>query len=163
MCMDFRDLNAVTVDDSFPLPRIDVILHQAANAIYLTLIDLASGFHQIEVDPESRHLTAFRLPQATRGSALWQWVAMPFGLRNAPPTFQRAMTEALQGLEAFTIVYIDDILIYSHSYEEHLQHLDQGFAALGKHQYHVRLQKCELMKQELNFLGHRLTQQGLST
>ena len=88
MCVDYRDLNAVTVDDSFPLPRIEVLLHRAGNSLYLTLIDLASGFHQIEVELGSRHFTAFRLPQASRGSALWQWTVMPFGLRNAPPRFR---------------------------------------------------------------------------
>ena len=163
MCVDYRDLNAVTVDDCFPLPRIDVLLHRAANAVFLTLVDLASGFHQIEVEGTSRPLTAFRLPEAVRGSALWQWKVMPFGLRNAPPTFQRAMTEALQGLEDFTIVYIDDILIFSHTREQHMEHLDRVFGALGAARYHVRLQKCDLVKQEVNFLGHRLTREGITT
>ena len=121
------------------------------------------GFHQVEVEISSRPLTAFRLPEAVRGSALWQWKVMPFGLRNAPPTFQRAMTEALQGLEDFTIVYIDDILIFSHTREQHMQHLDKVFEALGKASYHVRLQKCDLVKQEVNFLGHRLTREGITT
>ena len=73
------------------------------------------------------------------------------------------MTEALQGLEEFTIVYMDDILIFSNSRDEHVGHLDQVFAALGQARYHVRLQKCDLMKQEVNFLGHRLTQDGIMT
>ena len=163
MCVDYRDLNAFTVDDCFPLPKIEVLLHKAANATHLTLIDLASGFHQVEVEEATRPLTAFRLPEPIRGSSLWQWTVMPFGLRNAPPTFQRAMTEALQGLEDFTLVYIDDILVFSNSRVEHLQHLDKVFAALAHHHYHVRLQKCDLVKSEVNFLGHRLTQQGIST
>ena len=163
MCVDYRDLNAVTIDDCFPLPKIEVLLHRAANATHLTLIDLASGFHQVEVEEGTRPLTAFRLPHAACGSSLWQWTVMPFGLRNAPPTFQRAMTEALEGLEEFTLVYIDDILVFSNSRKEHLHHLDQVFAALAKHRYHVRLQKCDLIQDEVNFLGHRLTQKGIST
>ena len=87
MCMDFRDLNSATVDDSFPLPRIEVLLHKAVQSRVFSKLDLASGFHQIEVDRASRPLTAFRLPEAVEGSALWQWKVMPFGLRNAPPTF----------------------------------------------------------------------------
>ena len=85
MCVDYRDLNAVTVDDSFPLPRIEVVLHRAAQASYFSKIDLASGFYQIEVEPTSRPATAFRLPEPVCGSSLWQWKVMPFGLRNAPP------------------------------------------------------------------------------
>ena len=132
MCVDFRDLNSVTVDDSFPLPRIEVMLHRAANARVFTLADLASGFHQMEVENDSRPLTAFRLPEAVKGSSLWQWKVMPFGLRNAPPTFQRAMSQALVGLEHCAVVYIDDILIFSPDRETHLKHLDQVFSALQR-------------------------------
>ena len=113
MCVDYRDLNSVTVDDSFPLPRIEVMLHRAAKATVFSKLDLASGFHQIEVEPTSHPLTAFRLPEGVQGSSLWQWKVMPFGLRNAPPTFQRAMTQALAGLDHCAVVYIDDILIFS--------------------------------------------------
>ena len=163
LCVDFRDLNAVTEDDSFPLPRIEVMLHRAASATVFSKLDLASGFHQIEVDGESRPLTAFRLPEAVEGSSLWQWKVMPFGLRNAPPTFQRAMSITLAGLDHCAIVYIDDILIYSNSEEEHLQHLEAVFAALAKECYHMRLNKCEFMKTEVEFLGHRLTPEGIQT
>ena len=163
MCVDFRDLNAVTIDDSFPLPRIEVMLHRASQARIFSKLDLASGFHQIEVEPESRPLTAFRLPEAVEGSSLWQWKVMPFGLRNAPPTFQRAMSVTLAGLDHCAVVYIDDILIFSQNEEEHVQHLDQVFAALGSERYHMRLPKCEFMKDEVEFLGHRLSKEGIST
>ena len=163
LCVDFRDLNSVTVDDCFPLPRIDVMLHKARDATLFSTLDLASGFHQIEVEGNSRPLTAFRLPEAVDGSSLWQWKVMPFGLRNAPPTFQRAMTRALNGLDHCATVYIDDILIFSRDKKEHLQHLDQVFTALGRHQYHVRLQKCEFLQKEVKFLGHKLTPEGVCT
>ena len=87
MCVDFRNLNAVTIDDSYPLPRLEVLLHRSANATVFSKLDLASGFHQIEVDPMSRKITTFRLPEAAKGSSLWQWKVMLFGLRNAPPIF----------------------------------------------------------------------------
>ena len=163
LCVDFRDLNAVTEDDSFPLPRIEVMLHRAASATIFSKLDLASGFHQIEVDGESRPLTAFRLPEAVEGSSLWQWKVMPFGLRNAPPTFQRAMSITLAGLDHCAIVYIDDILVYSNSESEHLQHLEAVFSALAAERYHMRLNKCEFMKTEVEFLGHRLTPEGIQT
>ena len=163
MCVDFRDLNAMTEDDSFPLPRIEVLLHRASSAKIFSKLDLASGFHQIEVKPDARPLTAFRLPEPVNGSSLWQWKVMLFGLRNAPPTFQRAMTEALRGLDHCAVVYIDDILIFSKDKEEHLLHLHSVFEALQRHQYHIRLPKCEFLKEEVEFLGHRLNQHGIST
>ena len=147
--VDFQDLNAVTVDDSYPLPRIEVVLHRAAQATVFSKIDLASGFHQIEVEPESRPLTAFRLPEPVCGSSLWQWKVMPFGLRNAPPMFQRAMGVALEGCEHCSVVYIDDILIFSRTRQDHLQHLQLIFERLTKHAYHARLAKCEFMQDEV--------------
>ena len=163
MCVDFRDLNAVTIDDSYPLPCIEVVLHRAARATHFSKIDLASGFHQIEVEPASRHLTAFRLPEPVCGSSLWQWKVMPFGLRNAPPTFQRAMGVALEGCEHCSVVYIDDILIFSQSRSEHLRHLQLIFQKLSHHSYHARLAKCEFLKDEVEFLGHTLNSNGIAT
>ena len=163
MCDDFRDLNAVTIDDSYPLPRLDVLLHRAGQARVFSKIDLASGFHQIEVHPKSRAYTAFRLPEPFQGHALWQWKVMPFGLRNAPPTFQRAMAVALDGSDHCAVVYIDDILIFSASRREHLQHLALVLLKLQAHAYHARLSKCEFLRDEVEFLGYRLTARGITT
>ena len=113
LCIDFRDLNALTKKDRFPLPRIDLLLHRASKARVFSKIDLASGFHQIEVFPPHRELTAFILPETIDGQSLWEWKVMPFGLVNAPSTFQRAMSTSLRGCEAFSVVYIDDILVFS--------------------------------------------------
>ena len=162
MCVDFRDLNSVTIDDCFPLPRIEVMLHRASRATVFSKLDLASGFHQIAVESDARPLTAFRLPEPVNGSSLWQWKVMPFGLRNAPPTFQRAMTQALNGLEHCAVVYIDDILIFSRDKSEHLKHLHQVFEALRQNRYHVRLPKCEFLRHEVEFLGHRLSSEGIA-
>ena len=88
---------------------------------------------------------------------------MPCGLRNVPPTFQRAMSQALVGLEHCTVVYIDDILIFSHDKTEHLHYLALVFDALSKSQYHIRLPKCEFLQTEVDFLGHKLTPDGIHT
>ena len=151
MCIDFRDLNALTIRDRFPLPRLDIMLQKAAQARIFSKLDLASGYHQIEVEKEHRELTAFILPEAVEGHSLWEWRVMPFGLVNAPATFQRAMSVALKECTEFTAVYLDDILVFSGSQEEHIQHLRQVFACLAKHQYHVRLAKCTFMKNEVPF------------
>ena len=162
LCTDFRDLNALSLDDCFPLPRIETLLHRAGDASVFSKIDLASGFHQIAIDEGTKEMTAFGLPLPVKGHTLWHWTVMPFGLKNAPPTFQRAMTVALHGCEAFAVVYIDDILVFSHNEEEHLKHLAAVFARLEQHGYHVRIHKCELMKLEVEFLGHRLSAKGMT-
>ena len=161
MCVDFRDLNALTKKDAFPLPRLDLLLHKAARAKHFTKLDLASGFHQIEVYAPHRELTAFILPEAVDGCSLWEWKVMPFGLVNAPSTFQRAMSLALRGCEEFCAVYIDDILIFSETEEEHLRHLRLVFEKLQVAAYHVRLAKCQFMSNEVKFLGHTLSEVGI--
>ena len=88
---------------------------------------------------------------------------MPFGLRNAPSTFQRAMTVALEGTEDFASAYMDDVLIFSRTREEHLQHLRTIFQSLSAHSYHLRLPKCEFIQEEVEFLGHRITKRGVET
>ena len=163
MCGDFRDLNALTVDDLFPLPRVEVMLHRAGGATVFSKLDLASGFHQIALTAESKPLTTFCLPEPVEGNCLWQWTVMPFGLKNAPPTFQRAMTVALKGCEEFAVVYIDDILVFSQTHGEHIDHLRQVLERLEREAYHARLPKCIFLREEVEFLGHRLSSQGLQT
>ena len=161
MCIDFRDLNALTKKDAFPLPRLDLLLHKAEKATIFSNIDLASGFHQIEVYPDHRELTAFILPEAVDGCSLWEWKVMPFGLINAPSTFQRAMSYALRGCETFTAVYIDDVLVFSETLAQHIEHLRIVFKKLQENGYHVRLTKCHFMKKRVKFLGHILTDKGI--
>ena len=111
--------------------------------------------------PASQPLTAFCLPEPVLGSSLWEWAVMPFGLKNAPPTFQRAMLAALDGCEQFCVVYLDDILVFSSDLESHVSYLRQVFERLSSHGYHARLGKCHLAQPEVEFLGHRLTPEGL--
>ena len=160
--IDYRDLNAVTINESVPLPRLEVLLHRARNATVFSKLDLASGFHQIALTPDSQPLSAFCLPEPVDGCTLWEWTVMPFGLKNAPPTFQRAMTVALAGCEAFCMVYLDDILVFSETPASHLDHLRRVFQQLTDQGFHARLGKCHLCKPEVEFLGHRLNEQGLT-
>ena len=163
MCVDYCDLNAVTIDDSFLLPRLETLLHRAGEASVFTKLDLASGFHQIELETHSRPYTVFCLPEPVNGNTHWQWNVMPFGLKNAPPTFQRAMTRVLEGCEKFCTVYIDDILVFSTSRQDYLIHLAIVLQRLEEGAFHVRLTKCEFLAEEVEYLGHKLSHGGLST
>ena len=122
-CVDYRALNAVTRADTFPLPRIDDLLDQLGNSRFFTTLDLASGYWQIRLSPNSREKTAFSVPQG-----LFEFQVMPFGLTNAPAVFQRLMERVLAGLNPeqgpdFVKVYIDDVLVFSPTLTDHLHHL----------------------------------------
>ena len=120
MCIDYRGLNAIIVKNAEPLPCIDDLLDRVQGCKYFSKIDVKSGFHQISIRPEDRHKTVFQ----TR-YGLYEFVVMPFGLCNAPGTFQHAMNRVFGPyLDQFVVVYLDDILIYSRSVEEHAEQLD---------------------------------------
>ena len=162
-CVDYRWLNAVTKLDSYPLPRIDDLLDQLAHARYFTILDLASGYWQIRVHEDSVPKTAFITPQG-----LYEFRVMPFGLTNAPSTFQRLMQQLLAGLNpsqdtAFVSVYIDDVLIYLHTMEEHLVHLRTVLQRLAEAGLKLKPEKCHFVRQEVEFLGHVITPKGLKT
>ena len=152
-CVDYRGLNAVTTADSFPLPRIDDLLDQLGNSQYFSTIDLASGFWQIRMHPSSQEKTAFVVPQG-----LYEFRVMPFGLTNAPGVFQRLMQRVLAGLNPpdgpeFVSVYLDDILVFSRSLEEHLQHLCRVIHKLEAAGLKLKPSKCHCAKMELEYLG----------
>ena len=157
-CVDFRNLNAVTVRDSFPLPRIDDLLHKVGQASVFSKMDMQSGFHQVPMEGDSIETTAFSLPEAVEGSSHFEWIVMPFGLMNAPSTFQRLVSKVLVGCETFTAAYIDDILIFSRDEGEHEQHLKCVLQCLARHNLRVKLKKCSFFQQEIPFLGHVLSQ-----
>ena len=157
-CVDFRNLNAVTVRDSFPLPRIDDLLHKVGQAAVFSKMDMQSGFHQVPMEGDSIETTAFSLPEAVEGSSHFEWIVMPFGLMNAPSTFQRLVSRVLVGCETFTSAYIDDILVFSRDEAEHEQHLKQVLQCLARHNLRVKLKKCSFFQQEMPFLGHVLSQ-----
>ena len=158
-CVDYRKLNAVTTPDEFPIPRQSEILSSLSGAQVLSSLDALSGFTQLELDPEDVEKTAFR---THRG--LFQFRRMPFGLRNGPSIFQRVMQGILAPyLWLFCLVYIDDIVVYSKSYEDHIHHLDKVLEAIEKAGITLSPNKCHLFYGSILLLGHKVSRLGLST
>ena len=160
-CVDYRSLNAVTKKDTFPLPRIDDLLDQLGNAKYFSTLDLAAGYWQIRIQPESQEKTAF---VTHRG--LFEFRVMPFGLTNAPSVFQRLMQQILMPLNPktgseFVNVYIDDVIVFSRTIEDHLHHLKTVITSLQQAGLKLKPTKCHFACQEIEYLGHRVTPQGL--
>ena len=150
MCVDYRALNSVTVKNAYPLPRVDEIFDQLREARVFTKIDLRSGYWQIRVAPEDVEKTAFR----TRYGH-YEFTVMPFGLTNAPATFQALMNSVLRPyLDKFVVVYLDDILVYSRTVDEHVAHLRQVLSALRDNKLYGKASKCEFGKEEVEYLGH---------
>ncbi|MDZ7970879.1 MAG: reverse transcriptase family protein, partial [Nostoc sp. DedSLP03] len=149
MCIDFRALNKITVKNRYPLPRIDDLMDQLQHAQYFTKLDLKSGYHQVRVKEEDTWKTAFKTKQG-----LFEWMVLPFGLCNAPATFMRLMNEVLRPfIDDCVIVYLDDILVFSRTWEEHIQHIEKVLKVLQKHQLKLNAKKCEFGKQTLVYLG----------
>ncbi|GBG84069.1 hypothetical protein CBR_g37944 [Chara braunii] len=157
LCLDYRKLNAQTVKNAGPLPWIDDLLERLGGATYFSKLDLKSGYHQIEIQPQDRYKTAFK----TRYGH-FEWVVMPFGLTNAPATFQAAMTTEFRDLlDCSVLIYLDDILVYSRTLDEHIVHLRVVLDRLRLAKYKANLDKCEFAKQELEYLGHFVTPKGI--
>ena len=141
-CVDYRRLNAGTRKDVYPLPRIDDILDTLGTAKYFTFFDVASGYWQIEIDPASQPKTAF-----TAHCGLYEFCRMPFGLCNAPATFQQLMQVVLAGIECF--VYIDDILIASKTFEDHMTHLQTVLSRLRQAGLTLKPKKCLFLREKV--------------
>ena len=157
MCVDYRGLNAITIKNKYPLPRVDELFDQLKGARYFSKIDLRSGYHQVRVRTEDVPKTAFR----TRFGH-YEFLVMPFGLTNAPATFMTLMDSVLKPyLGKFVIVFLDDILIYSSSEEEHLEHLRLIFDLLRLHLLFAKASKCEFFQKEIHYLGHVISTEGL--
>ena len=156
-CVDFRRVNACTVPNSYPLPQIDDILASLGGAKYFSKMDLKSGYWQIEMDEESRPKTAF-----ITHMGLFEFNKMPFGLCNAPSIFQDLMNSVLQGLlYDFALGYLDDIIVYSASFEDNLKHLDMVFQRLLQANLKLKLSKCDFFMEQLQFLGHMVSANGI--
>ena len=155
-CVDFRKLNQVTKKNSYPLPVIDDILALLGKAKYFTSLDLKSGYWQVLMNESDKEKTAFA---CHRG--LFKFNVMPFGLSNAPAVFQELMSVVLQGLGDFAIAYLDDILVFSPTLEDHLQHLDTIFDRLRKHDLKLKLKKCNFLESETNYLGFIIGKDGI--
>ncbi|MCG8047960.1 MAG: reverse transcriptase domain-containing protein, partial [Candidatus Thiodiazotropha endolucinida] len=159
-CVDYRKLNEVTVPDSHPLPRIDDTLSALGGAQWFSTLDLKSGYHQISIRELDRPLTAFSIP----GSGLWQWRVLPFGLINAPSAFERLMERVMNGLTFVSLlIYLDDIIVYSKTFEEHLENLREVFQRLQEANLKLNPKKCCLFRTEVSFLGHKVSASGIAT
>lgn len=159
LVIDFRQLNALTVKGKYPLPVIDELLDELSGSSWFSKLDLRAGYHQIRLAPGEEHKTAF---QTHNGH--YEFKVMAFGLTGAPATFQFAMNAALAPvLRKFAIIFFDDILIYSRTYEEHLSHIRQVLEILRKEQWKVKLSKCDFAKQSISYLGHVISTEGVST
>lgn len=155
--IDYRKLNEVSIDDKFPIPNIENILDKLGRAQYFTTLDLAKGFHQILVAEEDRPKTAFSTPLGH-----YEYIRMPFGLKNAPATFQRLMNSVLKEfINNICVVYLDDILVFSTSLEEHIDSLKKIFNTLRKHNLKIQFDKCNFLAKETEYLGHVLTPEGV--
>ncbi|GAU40457.1 hypothetical protein TSUD_141370 [Trifolium subterraneum] len=150
MCVDYRALNALTIKDRFPLPTVDELLDELGSARVFTKQDLTSGFHQIRLNPEDTMKTAFRTHDGH-----YEYKVMPFGLCNAPTTFQATMNDIFRPLLRRTvIVFFDDILVYSATEEQHVKHLEHVFHLLSEHKLFLKIHKCSFGQTKIDYLGH---------
>lgn len=157
MCVDYRALNKLTVKNRYPLPRIDDLFDALQGATCFSSLDLMSGYHQIRVAPADVEKTAFRTPIGH-----FQFRVLPFGLCNAPATFQTEMNRIFgDELGKSLLVYLDDILVFSKTPEEHLQHLRHVLTKLREHNFYAKMSKCEFNKPELAYLGHIVGREGI--
>ena len=158
-CIDYRNLNSVTKGDTFPLPRIDDMLDQVGKSKFFSTLDLAAGYWQVQVHPDSCEKTAFITHQG-----LYEFSVMPFGLKNAPAVFQRLMQRVLMGLNpdkgpSFVSVYLDDVIVFSETLEDHLEHLRKVMKRFVKAGLKLKPSKCHFVCERVEYLGHIITPQ----
>ena len=157
-CVDFRQLNAATVKDAHPLPRIDDLLDALHWARWFSSLDLKSGYWQVPIMERDKEKTAFR----TSSGQLYEFNQVPFGLCNSPATFSRLMDRVLSGLHWETcLFYLDDIIVFSSTWGEHLARLRQVFERLKHADLKLGAEKCAFAAKEVRYLGHRVTEEGL--
>jgi hypothetical protein len=158
LCVDYRALNQVTINNKYPLPRIDILFEQLRGAQVFSKIDLNSRYHQLRIREEDIENTAF----STRYGH-FEFIVMSFGLTNAPDAFMEAMNRMLhEFLDDIVVVFLDDILIYSQMEEEHERHLRLVLDALRRNQFYGKLKKCAFWLSEVAFLGHVINQHGIA-
>ncbi|KAL4030756.1 hypothetical protein IC575_009007 [Cucumis melo] len=158
LCIDYRELNKVTVKNRYPLPRIDDLFDQLQGATVFSKIDLWSGYHQLRIKDEDVPKTAFRSRYGH-----YEFIVMSFGLTNAPVVFMDLMNRVFREfLDTFVIVFIDDILIYSKTEAEHEKHLRMVLQTLRDNKLYAKFSKCEFWLKQVSFLGHVVSKAGVS-
>lgn len=157
MCIDYRALNKITVRNQWPIPRPDDTFDALAGAKVYSALDMQSGYFQLRINDEDVEKTAFKVP-----GGLYQWRVLPFGLTNAPSTFQAAMSSIFGDLIGkCLLIYLDDLIVFSRSAEEHEVHLRQVLSRLREHRLYAKAKKCEFNMKELPFLGHIVGRDGI--
>lgn len=155
--VDFRKLNEKTVGDAYPLPDITEILDQLGQSKYFTCLDLVMGYHQIELEEKDKEKTAF-----STKNGHWEYNRLPFGLKTAPATFQRMINTVLSGLTGTRcFVFLDDIVIYAKSLNEHDAKLREVFGRIRRHNLKLQPDKCKFLRKEVGYLGHVITEEGV--
>lgn len=158
LCVDYRQLNSKTIPDAYPLPRILETFDLLSGSKLFSTLDLASGYYQIAMHPKDQEKTAFTTP-----FGLFEYTRMPFGLSGAPLTFQRVMNGAMsEYLFDFLLVYFDDLLIHSATFDDHLKQLDRVLQRLEETGLKLNLEKCQLFQEEVSYLGHTISAKGVS-
>ncbi|MCG7878320.1 MAG: hypothetical protein JAY78_18545, partial [Candidatus Thiodiazotropha taylori] len=159
-CVDFRKLNNKTIKDAYAIPRVDDTLHLLAGAKYFTKLDLRSGYWQVEIKEVDKMKTAFQV--GTMG--FYEFNRMPFGLCNAPATFQRLMEHCMGEVNLRDcLIYLDDIIIFSSTVDEHLERLEAVFSRLAQHNLKLKASKCEFLRSKVTYLGHVVSEDGIET
>ena len=157
LCMNFCRLNRMdTIRDNYPLPRAPQLLEKFKGKNYFTALDCAAGYWNIPIHPDDRHYTALICEEGH-----FEYARMPFGLRNAPATFQRIMDKLLKSHSRFTQAYLDDVIVFSDTFEEHLQHVQTVMDALNEEGFLLRLSKCFFTMPEVEYLGHYVGRNGI--
>ena len=150
MCVDFRELNNITINNQYLLPRIDDLLDHLKNVVYFTKLDFKSGYHQIRITESDVWKTSFKTKHG-----LFEWMVMSFGLCNAPMTFMRVMNDIFKiFIDYFSIIYLNDILVFIHTWKDHVIDVGKVFVLLKREKLYINMSKCEFGKTSLVYLDY---------
>ena len=155
VCFDYRKLNEVTIEDVFPMPNLENILNSIKGVKYYSVLDMSKGFHQLLLNPRDRHKTSFSTEDMK-----YEFKRMPFGVRGGPSSFQRMMNKVLKGLKN-VLIFMDDVLIFSDTIEAHIELFNEVMRRLKEVNLLVQIEKCELLKSEVCYLGFIVNKDGV--